>query len=296
MTDRAASPIRERHVAAQDGLDLFIRDYDAPGATGTPVLCLPGLTRSSRDYHRLAMRLSPTRRVVCPDLRGRARSAFDPDWRHYTPTTYLDDIRHVLAALGLHRVVVIGTSMGGLLAMGLALVMPNALAGVIVNDVGPDVPAGEVSRIAAYVGIDRPVRRWRDAVATAKILFPDLGYSRDRDWLAAAHGTYRRGADGLLHFDWDPAIARALIAGAGKVPDLWPLWGALRRVPCLALRGALSKVLKPETFKAMKDANPDLVQVTVAGVGHTPSLVEPEAFEAIETFLARVASRDRSPL
>jgi pimeloyl-ACP methyl ester carboxylesterase len=278
----------ERRIAVQDGLELYVRDYEAPGATGMPVLCLPGLTRSSRDFHRLAMRLRPSRRVICLDLRGRGRSDFDPDWRHYVPTTYIDDIRHVLAALGIHRFVVIGTSMGGLLAMGLALAMPSALAGAIINDVGPDLPTGEVSRIGAYVGIDRPARRWREAVATVKTLFPDLGYTRDRDWLAAAHGTYRRRADGMLHFDWDPSIARALQQGAGKVPDLWPLFGALRRVPCLAFRGALSKVLKPETFAAMKVANPELIQVTVPGVGHTPSLIEPDSLAAIEAFLARV--------
>jgi pimeloyl-ACP methyl ester carboxylesterase len=174
--------------------------------------------------------------------------------------------------------------------MGLALMAPSTLKGVIINDVGPDIPAGEVGRIAAYVGADRPVRRWRDAVATVKSLFPDLGYTNDRDWLRVAHGTYRRRADGMLHFDWDPAIARALLAGAGKVPDLCPLFGALRRIPCLALRGALSKVLQPETFAAMKRANPDLIQVTVPGVGHTPSLVEPEAIAAIQAFLAGLSS------
>ncbi|MFO1189691.1 MAG: alpha/beta hydrolase [Alphaproteobacteria bacterium] len=279
----------ERHVTVQDGLQVYLRDYDFRDAPGTPVLCLPGLTRSSRDYHRLAIRLAPGRRVICPDLRGRGRSGRDPDWRHYVPTTYIDDLRHVLAALGLDRIIVIGTSMGGLLAMGLGLLMPGGLAGVVINDVGPAVPAGEVTRIAAYVGSDRPVKRWRDAVASVKTLFPDLGYRDDRDWLRAAHGTYRRGADGLLHFDWDPAIARALVEGAGKVPDLWPLFGALRRMPCLAFRGALSKVLTPETFAAMKRANPDLIQVTVPGVGHTPSLVEPEAIAAIETFLAGIA-------
>ena len=103
----------ERTYSAQDGLRLHYRDYGDPLSPDLPVLCLTGLTRNARDYHGIAARLSETRRVVCPDYRGRGRSAYDPDWRNYHPRSYVGDILQLLVAADLHRVVVIGTSLAG---------------------------------------------------------------------------------------------------------------------------------------------------------------------------------------
>src|SRR5713226_6270456 len=116
---------RARHLTAQDGLQLFYRDYGNPHGSRVPLLCLTGLTRNSQDFADLAERCAGTRRVICPDYRGRGRSAYDPDWRRYEPMTYLNDIGHVLLANDIHRVVVVGTSLGGLLAMGLAVMRPT---------------------------------------------------------------------------------------------------------------------------------------------------------------------------
>ena len=112
---------RERWFSAQDGLRLYFRDYGSPSAPGTPMLCLGGLARNSKDFDRLARRLCQHRRVVCPDYRGRGRSSYDPQWQNYRPEVYLNDLAHLLAVCNLHRVLVCGTSMGGLLSMGLAL-------------------------------------------------------------------------------------------------------------------------------------------------------------------------------
>ena len=118
---------RERRVTSQDNLSLYLRDYGDPLSSATPVLCLGGLTRNSKDFRELAERLAGQRRVICPDYRGRGRSAYDPIWRNYTPTAYLTDVFHILSALNLHRVIVVGTSLGGLLAMGLGATMPSSL-------------------------------------------------------------------------------------------------------------------------------------------------------------------------
>lgn len=280
---------RERFFAARDGLRLYYRDYDRPelwaGPERTPVLCLAGLTRNSKDFARLAARLAGARRVVCPDYRGRGLSARDPDWRHYEVRTYVEDLRHLLAAAGLHRVVVVGTSLGGALAMALAVAVPTAPAGVVLNDIGPEVNADGLRRILGHVGDARTHPDWESAARHLRRSLPDLGIASDEGWLRLARATYREGPDGRLHADWDPNLVKPL-ARRRRAPDMWPLFRALRRLPVLALRGARSDVLTAATFERMKAEKPDLMSVTVAGVGHAPTLDEPAAAEALDRFLA----------
>jgi pimeloyl-ACP methyl ester carboxylesterase len=276
-----------KHFTAQDGRRLAWRDYGDPLAARMPLLCLPGLTRNSRDFHDVALRLSAGRRVLCPDYRGRGGSERDPDWRNYRAPVLLADLLALLTVAGADRIVVLGTSFGGLLACGLAVARPAAVAGVILNDAGPDVQATGLGRILAYIAVDRPQPSWEAAAAALKSVMP--GYERvdETVWLSIAYGTFRPGADGLLHFDWDPALVRTLTDRRASVPDLWRLFGALRRIPTLAIRGALSDVLAADTFERMAQAKPDLLRLTVPGVGHAPTLDEPEAKAAIDAFLAR---------
>ncbi len=277
---------RERSYRSEDDLELAYRDYGDPGAARTPLLCLTGLTRNAKDFARLAAREAATRRVLCLDYRGRGRSQYDPDWRNYRPETYLNDVRHLLAAANVHKVVAVGTSLGGVLAMALGALLPTALAGVVLNDVGPEIATGGLARILKYVGTDRPQPDWDSAVRHIKSMFPALGLTSDEDWRRAAEGTYRAGGDGLLHFDWDPAIVKPLVRTRGAVRPLWPLFRSLARIPVLAVRGALSDVLTSATFERMAEEKPDLRRASVPGVGHTPSLEEPAARAALAAFLA----------
>lgn len=278
---------RERHYTSQDGLRLYFRDYGDPSSTATPVLCLSGLTRNSRDFHGVALRLSAARRVLCPDYRGRGRSQYDRDWRRYAPRTYLDDIRHLLAAVNLHRVVVIGTSLGGILAAAMAVAMPCAVAGAVLNDVGPEIGRDGLERIIAYMRDDRPQADWSRAARHLREVFPDLPADDEDGWLEIARGTYRECGDGLLRIDWDPAIVKPLLRRRDRSPDLWPLFRALGRIPAVVLRGATSNILGEATVKRMTGEIPGLTAVTVGGVGHAPSLAEPEAAEAIDGILER---------
>ena len=116
---------RDRHCASADGLRLYYRDYPADAADRLPLLCLPGLTRNCRDFESTALRLQRTRRVLTPDLRGRGRSQPDPNWRNYHPGTYLADLALLLADAGVPRVVLIGTSLGGILSMLIAATAPH---------------------------------------------------------------------------------------------------------------------------------------------------------------------------
>lgn len=284
----AAAPYRERHYTSQDNRRLYYRDYGDTLSPGAPVVCLGGLTRNSKDFHDLATRLAPGRRVVCPDYRGRGRSAHDPDWRNYQPRTYINDIKHLLAAANLHRTVFIGTSLGGVLAMVMCVAAPIGMAGVVLNDIGPTVSADGLGRILEYIKIDRPQPDWETAARCLRKMLPTLGLEDDTEWLLMAHNTFREGADGQLHFDWDINLARPLMADKKPTPDLWPYFRALRHVPTLAIRGERSDILTADAFDQMAREKQDLRRLTVAGKGHTPTLGEPEALAALDAFLAAV--------
>jgi len=281
---------REGRYTSQDGLSLYYRDYGPRLGGKTPVLCLAGLTRNSADFGRIAKQLMDERRVICPDYRGRGQSDHDPRWQNYQPPTYLGDLRHLLAALNLHRVFVIGTSMGGLLAMGMGAAMPGVLAGVLLNDVGPEIGETGVERIIEYMqdgeaGFDD----WPAAATYLQDKFPDLPARTEEEWLWIAKGTYREAADGRIEHNWDYNLIKPILENPETV-DLWPLFLSLRGRPLVVTRGALSEILTEETLEKMQAAVPELVAVTVDGVGHMPSLSEPECQEALNHALA-VADR-----
>jgi pimeloyl-ACP methyl ester carboxylesterase len=285
---------REHRYTAQDGLSLYYREYGDPLADGVPVLCLPGLARNAKDFHRLAVHLSARHWVICPDYRGRGRSDYDPNSENYQPGTYLSDLHHLLAAAGMHHAVVIGTSMGGLLACAMGAAMPTVLAGVVLNDVGPDIGSEGLGRIMTYLSKDNPQPDWDTAVISFKALFPTLSLRTDEDWRAATEATWYEGPDGMLHYDWDIHIVDPLRRNR-PLPDLWALFRSLRRVPVLAIRGGVSDVLLPETFDRMAREHPGLTRVTLDGVGHVPSLMEPEAIVAIDGLLAPLPAARRHP-
>ena len=274
-----------RYFESDDGLVLFYRDY-APDRPGTPVLCLPGLTRNSRDFEDLAPHLCVTRRVLAPDLRGRGLSAHDPDWRHYHPATYVSDVFTLLDHAGIGRVIVVGTSLGGIVAMRMAVRAPARLAGIVLNDIGPEIAPAGLARISAYTGRLPPVRSWEEAVAQTREIYGDWwpGLADER-WRRMARRAYREGEDGVPRLDIDPAIGAALREAGPQSGDPWAVFDALRDLPTLVLRGACSDVLSEETLAEMRKRKPDLIAVTVADRGHVPLLDEPEALDAIDQFV-----------
>ncbi len=299
MTDQDV--FAEKYFRTQDGLSLYYRDYE-PTFDGRsdgsddmrnpdllPVLCLSGLARNSKDFAPFAARVAATgRRVLCLDYRGRGRSAYDPDPMNYQPATYLNDIRHLLSALGLHKVFVMGSSLGGILGMGMGAAMPTAIAGLMLNDVGPDIETSGFARIQGYLKQDRPQRNWDEAIADLKSIFTNNSFT-DEEWRDVAEGTFVLGKDGLLHYDWDVDLYKP-IAKSPEVPDLWPYFNSVRHVPVLVLRGEKSDILRSETVEKMVAAHPDISAVTVPGAGHIPTLKEPAAIEAVDEFFAHVQS------
>jgi pimeloyl-ACP methyl ester carboxylesterase len=274
---------------SHDRLRLYARVYAGPNRDAPTVLCLHGLTRNSRDFEDLAPHLQRRYRVIVPDLRGRGFSARDPHPQNYQPAIYVQDLLALLSTVEAPRFGVIGTSLGGMLAMMLGFSHPARVAGMVLNDVGPEIDPVGMERIKQYAGKLPPARTWDDAVAQTRAVYgnawPDLAADR---WAALARRGYREDAAGTVELDADPNIGEALRAAPGATFDLWPLWGALRNVPTLAIRGTRSDILSVATFARMKSENPDLRQLEVANRGHVPLLDEPECIGAVEAFLARI--------
>ena len=311
-----ATPFREQRWTSADGLELYCRIYDvgvvptgipaggAPGADilsgrSAPesprprpltVLCLPGLTRNSRDFEALAPHLATRYRVLCPDLRGRGLSARDPKWQNYHPGIYLADLQRLMQALDLARVAIIGTSLGGLLAMMMGATAPERVAGIVLNDIGPQIDPKGIERIRSYTGMLPPVGTWEEAVKQLRVVYGSAwpGLSDDM-WSALVRRSYRADAAGVPVLDCDPHIGDALRAAPPAAPEgFWPVFARLGTIPMLVIHGALSDILSVGTLERMRREKPDLERLTVGNRGHVPLLDEPEALAAIDRFMVRL--------
>jgi pimeloyl-ACP methyl ester carboxylesterase len=274
-----------------DGLTLYSRVYAGPSPGAPVVLCLHGLMRNNRDFEELAPHLAARYRVIVPDVRGRGLSARDPKAENYQIPVYLKDLDLLLSGLGVERTAIVGTSMGGLMAMVLAAMQPARVARIVLNDVGPEVDPAGLERIRSYAGKSAPVKTWPEAAGQLRTIFgvawPGLDPAR---WEQLARRSYRVNPCGDIEADADPRIGDVIRASANAAPDLWPLWRTLERIPVLALRGALSDVLSAATLARMQREKPDLQALTIANRGHVPLLDEPESLAAIDAFLASGSS------
>jgi pimeloyl-ACP methyl ester carboxylesterase len=283
---------RERTYVTNDGLRLFYRDYHGDSAR-LPVLCLPGLTRNSRDFAFIAAHLAPTRRVICADLRGRGRSQYDPNWRNYAIAMEVADTARLLDAAGIEHVIVLGTSRGGIVGMSLST-LPGVVAGLILNDIGAEVEAAGMERLRNSVGREPSHASWGEAALFLRqrygAMYPDLGMEEWCDFARAG----RREENGRIVPDYDPALGEATRFGRnfGRLPggnvNLWSLFENIASRPVLLIHGTLSDILSAATVEKMRAMKPDLAVVTLYNRGHIPLLNEAECVAAIDAFLERV--------
>ncbi len=287
---------RERHVSASDGLRLFVRDF-LPEASatppGVPVVCLPGLTRDSRDFERLGAHVSrtvrPQRRVVAIDFRGRGRSERgDPDG--YSIGRELDDVLDVMTALGIERAIMLGTSRGGLVTMQMAVLRPASIAGAVLNDVGPVIDGRGLLKIKNALEHAREPRDWEDAARLlAEAYRAQFPATDARGWAEMARRTYvdEGGRPVPAH---DPALLDALrrIDFSHPLPKMWPQFDALAKAPLLTLRGANSDLLTAETMRQMQERCPAMHSHVVPDAGHAPSLGTEEELRVLARFFATV--------
>jgi pimeloyl-ACP methyl ester carboxylesterase len=288
--DGPSDPGTSLFVTAQDGLRLHVRAYGARASSALPVVCLPGLARTAADFEGLAPILSSDRGrlVVALDYRGRGKSQYDRNPANYNLQVELADLLAVLTALGVGRAAFVGTSRGGILAMLLAVARPTAIAGCVLNDIGPVIEPEGVMRIKSYVGkLPQPAGFHEAADILQRLFgshFPRWG---NADWLAFARRTFKE-ANGRLAADYDVKLATTL---AGLTPDrpLPPLWNefdALAPAPVMVVRGSNSDILSQATVAAMRERRSSLDVVEVADEGHAPRLTDPQTASRIVEFIA----------
>jgi pimeloyl-ACP methyl ester carboxylesterase len=285
------SAFRDIYYWSSDGLRLHARDYGERGSDHLPVVCLPGLTRTSRDFHALATHLAwhreTPRRVLVFDYRGRGGSEWDTNAGNYNAGVELADVLDGMTAFGISRAAVVGTSRGGIIGMLMGFARPQAVACLVLNDIGPYVEPRGLVRLKSYVGRTPKPDDWADAARIQRRLHASQFTAfDDADWEAFARLTYQD-HKGRPVSDYDPNLAETL---GGVEPDqpsagIWDEFGALSAIPILALRGENSDLLSGATMERMAAEHPRLETLVVADEGHPPQLRSGPLLGRIASFI-----------
>ena len=266
-----------------DGLTLYYEDT----GDGLPILCLPGLTRTTADFDYVTPHLAGNR-LIKLDYRGRGQSDFDPNWENYTLPVECRDVLELLAHLSLDKVAILGTSRGGLNAMGLAMGAKDRLLGVALNDIGPALDPKGLDFIMGYLGRNPAAKTHAEAAAAMARTFTDFEGVPDSRWMQEAVNHYRQEPDGLK-ITYDPKLRDAVeAAGAQAAPDLWPFFDAMAGLPLACMRGANSNLLTAETLAEMQRRRPDMIYAEIPDRGHVPFLDEPEAIAALTAWMEQL--------
>ena len=281
-------------TTSADGLRLHARAIGPTDANALPVLCLPGLTRTAEDFDVVARALAhdpqTPRRVFAVDYRGRGQSDFDSNPANYAIPVETADVLAMMVAVGMPRAILLGTSRGGLISMVIAATRPELVAGIVLNDIGPELEITGLMKIKGYLGPPVTPTMWSDAANGLRRLFGSVFPTLTADeWMAWAHRAFRRDADGQLIRTYDPALARTFdsISLETPPPPLWELFDQMARVPLLSIRGELSDLLSRACVDEMLLRRPDMETCDVPLQGHAPLLADDPTIERIKAFCRR---------
>jgi pimeloyl-ACP methyl ester carboxylesterase len=247
------------------------------------VVCVHGLTRNGRDFDPLAEALSDRFHVICPDLPGRGKSSWLPDSALYQPLNYPVALSHLLAAL--HKPVAwVGTSLGGICGMMVAAAGDTPITRMVLNDIGPHIPAAALMRIRDYM-VKNPERfsSVAELEAHLRVIHAPFGRLTDLQWAQLARHSARPVLGGFYALHYDPKIADPIKPSVPLDVDMWPLW-SLIKIPILAIRGETSDLLTPETLERMRDDGAETL--VVADAGHAPALMDAPTIAAVRAFLS----------
>lgn len=276
------------YYASDDGLQLHYRDIGVDNGEFV-ILCIPGLTRNSRDFDEFASRFAQKNRVICVDLRGRALSDYDANWKNYHPLTYAKDVWTLLDKLSIEKVVIMGTSLGGLISMVMSFQNNKRIVGVILNDIGPEIEHKGLERIKKYAGLLPPVKTWEEAGKQSKEVYgPWLKGIDDSQWIKLAKRAYKENERKHPVLDMDVNISTAIKELGPQKGDPWQLFDSLKKTETLVLRGELSDILSDEILAKMHNRNPNLKSAIIPDRGHVPLLDEETSVAAVDEFLKRI--------
>ncbi|MEJ0046620.1 MAG: alpha/beta hydrolase [Rhodospirillales bacterium] len=245
-----------------------------------PLLCVHGLSRTGRDFDVLAESLADRFHVICPDLPGRGRSSWLPQGALYQPASYVTALAHLLAAIG-RPVQWLGTSLGGICGMVAAASPSTPISRMVLNDIGPFVPAAALARIRDYIGVLPRFADLAEAEAYLRRVHAPFGRLTDAQWHHLAETSVRALPDGGLALHFDPVLTEPIVAAEPQDLDMWPLWARIE-IPMLALRGAESDLLLPETLQQMAAKAATHI---VPDCGHAPALMDAPTIAVVRSFL-----------
>jgi pimeloyl-ACP methyl ester carboxylesterase len=259
--------------------------WEWPGpASGRTIVCVHGLTRNGRDFDRLAAVLAAQGRVICPDMPGRGESDWLDAADSYVYPTYLGAAAALLGRLDVAEVDWVGTSMGGIMGMMLAALPGNPIRRLVLNDIGPFIPATGLGRLGTYVGADPSFADLAALEADLRRIAATFGPLAPADWRHLAEISTRRRDDGSLGYAYDPRIGDAFRQGDPTDIDLWATWEAIK-APTLVIRGNESDLLRHEDAVAMTQRGPRARLVELPGIGHAPALMAPDQIALVQDFL-----------
>lgn len=289
-----SAQFRDVYCQSADGLKLHAKVIGPENNSLLPVLCLPGLTRTTDDFDDIARAIATDsaapRKVVSVDYRGRGLSDYDPDLSKYAVPVELGDVLAIAASLEISRAILLGTSRGGLISMAMAAAQPKLLAGVILNDIGPALEMGGLMKIKGYIADPPPRQTWDEAARGLKELFGTVFPSlTDGEWMAWARRAFREKAGGGLERTYDLEIRHTLdgLDPSNPLPQVWELFDAMAGIPLMLIHGALSDLLSIQGVQDMIARRPDIDLVTVADQGHAPLLADKPTMDRIVAFCKR---------
>jgi pimeloyl-ACP methyl ester carboxylesterase len=276
--------IRRIRLEGPDGpLGISYTDWGEPDA-GRTIVCAHGLTRNGRDFDHLAEELSAEARVICPDVAGRGLSDRLADPELYALPTYVGHLRRLLEVLDAGMVDWVGTSMGGLIGMGVAAAEPALIRRMVLNDVGPFLPRAALTRIGTYLGTDHRFDTLDALEAHLREIHAGFGPLTDAQWWHLAEHTAARREDGRFGLNYDQRLAEPFKRGPVEDIDLWPVWDQIR-CPVLVLRGMSSDLLLADTATEMTQRGPRAEVVEIDGTGHAPALMAKDQIEIVRDWL-----------
>jgi pimeloyl-ACP methyl ester carboxylesterase len=277
--------IRRIQIAGPDGdYGLSYADWGSPDAART-IVCVHGLTRNGRDFDHLAMALQDHARVICPDMVGRGLSDPLRDPEQYALPTYVAHTLQLLEQLELRQVYWVGTSMGGLIGMGVAA-SGAPIRRLVLNDIGPFIPKAALERINTHLGLSLSFASLEALEAHLREIHAGFGPLSDAEWRHLAEHSASRREDGTFRLSYDQRLAEPMKRGPLADIDLWPVWEQVR-CPVLVLRGTQSELLLAATAEEMTRRGPGAEVVEIDGTGHAPALMAKDQIAIVRDWLLR---------